>query len=113
MIFPGFTIGVVSRLVLDPLEALMIAIPVGVASLVILFTWLYPKLQHMGYWRFIEAWVAFWVAEGVIGLVIGSVTIGIGPVAALENFLVAQVVVLALAPVAFRAQGRRSSPKSS
>jgi hypothetical protein len=95
----------------------MIAIPVGVASLVILFTWLYPKLQHMGYWRFIEAWVAFWVAEGVIGLVIGSVTIGIGPVPALESFLVAQVLALALAPVAFRAAAQMNarrgvSPKS-
>lgn len=104
-------------MVLDPLEALMILIPVGVVAAVIFFTRLYPKLQHWGYWRFIEAWVAFWVAGGVIGLVIGSVTIGIGPVTALENFLVALVVVLALAPVAFRAQAqaqaRRASPKSS
>lgn len=30
--------GVVSRLVLDPLEALMIEIPVAVVSIVILFT---------------------------------------------------------------------------
>jgi hypothetical protein len=71
----------------------------------------------MGYWRFTEAWVAFWVAGGVGGLVVGSVTIGIGPVTALESFLVAQVVALALAPVLFRmqtqAQGRRASLKSS
>jgi hypothetical protein len=71
----------------------------------------------MGYWRFTEAWVAFWVAGGVGGLVVGSVTIGIGPVTALENFLVAEVVALALAHVVFRmqtqAQGRRASLKSS
>jgi hypothetical protein len=47
----------------------------------------------MGYWRFIEAWMAVGVAAGVIGLVVGWVTIGIGPVTALENFLVAQVVL--------------------
>jgi hypothetical protein len=91
-------------LVLDPLEALMITIPVGVASIVIFVTWLYPKAQHMGYWRFIGAWMAFWVAGGVVGLVVGSVTIGIGPVTALEYFLVAQVVALAMAPVVFRVQ---------
>jgi hypothetical protein len=95
----------------------MIEIPVGVASVVILFTWLYPKAQQMGYWRFIEAWMAFCVAAGVIGLVVASVTIGIGPVTALENFLVAQVVALALAPVVFRmqaqAQARHASPESS
>ena len=69
----------------------------------------------MGYWRFIEAWMAVGVAAGVIGLVVGWGTIGIGPVTALENFLVAQVVALALAPVFFRvqAQARRASKKSS
>jgi hypothetical protein len=82
----------------------MITIPVGVASIVIFVTWLYPKAQHMGYWRFIGAWMAFWVAGGVVGLVVGSVTIGIGPVTALEYFLVAQVVALAMAPVVFRVQ---------
>ena len=95
----------------------MITIPVGVASIVILFTWLYPKAQRLGYWRFIEASVAVCVAGGVVGLAIGSVTIGIGPVTALENFLVAEVVALALAHVVFRmqtqAQGRRASLKSS
>jgi hypothetical protein len=99
------------------LEALMIAIPVGVVGMVIFFTRLYPKLQRLGYWRFIEAWVAFWVAEGVIGLVIGSVTIGIGPVAALVSFIVAMVVALAMAPVVFRAAAHMNarlgvSPKS-
>jgi len=98
---------VVSRLVLDPLEALMIEIPVGVVQIVIIFTWLYPKAQHMGYWRFIEAWVALWAAGGVIGLVIGSATIGIGPATALESFLGAQVVGLALAPVFFRVQAQK------
>jgi hypothetical protein len=45
----------VSGLLLDPLEALLIDIPVGVADLVVLFTWLYPRAQHIGYRRFIEA----------------------------------------------------------
>jgi len=61
----------------------------------------------MGYWRFIEAWVALWAAGGVIGLVIGSATIGIGPATALESFLGAQVVGLALAPVFFRVQAQK------
>ncbi len=104
-------------MLLDPLEALLILIPVGVVSIVIFFNWLYPKLQHLGYWRFIEAWMAFFVAGGVIGLVIGSVTISVGPVTALENFIVAMIVALGMAPVVFRMAAQMNarrgfSPKS-
>jgi uncharacterized membrane protein len=105
-------LGVASKLVLDPLEALIIAVPVGAVVIVAFFDWLYPKLQQRRYWRFIEAWTAFWLAAGVMGLVLGSVTIGIGLVTALEYFLVAQVASLALATVVFRLQTRRASPKS-
>jgi hypothetical protein len=100
-------------LVLDLLEDLIIAIPVGVFAVVTFVTWLYPKLEQMGYWRFIETWVAFWLAEGVLALILGSVTIGIGLVTALEYFLVAQVVSLVLATVVFRLRARRASPKPS
>ena len=97
-------------MVLDPLEALIIAVPVVAVIIVAFFDWLYPKLQQMRYWRFIEAWVAFWLAAGVMGLTLGSVTVGIGLVTALEYFLLAQVASLALATVVFRLQNRRASP---
>ena len=106
-----------SKLVLDPLEALIIGVPVGAVIIVAFFDWFYPKLQQRGYWRFIEEWTAFWLAAGVVALVLGSVTIGIGLVTALEYFIVAQVASLALATVVFRlqsrARGRRAPQKSS
>ncbi|MDA4135237.1 MAG: hypothetical protein OK441_06680 [Thaumarchaeota archaeon] len=104
-------------MVLDPLEAVIIAVPVGAVVTVAFFDWLYPKLRQRGYWRFVEAWTAFWLAAGVSGLVLGSVTIGIGLVTALEYFVLAQVASLASATVVFRWQtqalARRDSQKLS
>ena len=98
---------------LDSLEALIVAVPVGVFVIVTFLAWLYPKLQRMRYWRFIEAWMSFWLAGGVSALILGSITIGIGLVTALEYFLVAQVASLVLATIVFRLQARRAPPKSS
>jgi uncharacterized membrane protein len=53
------------------------------------------------------------VAAGVIGLAIASDTIGIGPVSAFENFLVAMVAAPILATVVFRVQAKSQARRTS
>ena len=103
----------VTQLVLELWEALAIDISAAAMGLVIFFAWVFPRLRRLAYWRFIEGWMVFFAASGVIAFVLEVGVVGIGAAAALVSFVLAMAVALVAAPVIFKAASRASTRRNT